>query len=242
MSKKNWNPLIGIGFASLGVGYLWEAWKTRKDEEGGVNGLGAVENGRGTSNGIKTMKYYPVGDITQRENYIIDQIRKDSLDPRVISEARAILSGRCPATRGGYVDWCVKPKDYDAQVRALYLAVTDPNSALAVRYVNDHPTVDLFGSSALMRRLPAEDCDGMAIRLGALLRAVGHGVKTRVVAPKGQPGRWSHIYLMVASPMTNRWRPVDPTEPEKTKSRSSQFPYWEIENTYVDSKRRDREV
>lgn len=242
MSRQNWNPLIGIGFASLGIGYLWEAYKTSKGEPESLNGLGAVGADRGVPNGIKTMKYFPAGNIDQREDYILQQIRKDSLDPRVISEARSILSGRCPAARGGYVDWCVKPKDYDAQVRALYLAITDPNSALAVRYVNDHPVVDLFGSSALMRRLPAEDCDGMAIRLGALLRSVGHGVKTRVVAPKGRPGQWSHIYLMVSPPMQDRWRPVDPTEPEKTRQRSREFPYWEIESAYVDSKRRDREV
>ena len=245
MAKKI-NPLLSIGFTSLGLGYLWEAWQARKGEaasEGSTNGLGFVDENRGVKNGIRSMKYFPAGNIDQRENYILNQIRKDSEHPKVISEARAVLSGRCPAVSGGLVTWCVPPKDWDAEVRALYRAVTDPNSALAVRYTRDHTTVDLFGSSALMRRLPAEDCDGMAIRLGALLRAVGYNVKTRVVAPRGQPGAWSHIYLMVATPpgTKSRWRPLDPTEPEKALA-SGSYPYWEVGNDIADSKRRDREV
>lgn len=246
MSNNRWNPLLGIGFTALGAGYLWEAWKHKKEDEPvaptGTNGFGYAGS-KGAPNGIRSMKYYPAGDIEQRENYIIQQIRKDSEDPKVISEARAVLSGRCPAARGGYVDWCVKPKDWDGEVRALYRAVVDPNSALAVRYTRDHTTVDLFGSSALMRRLPAEDCDGMAIRLGALLRSVGYSVRTRVVAPAGQPGAWSHIYLAVSTPpgSRNNWKPLDPTEPEKTVA-GGNFPYWEVGPGVADRRKRDRDV
>lgn len=243
MAKQSgWNPLIGVGFTALGVGYLWEAYKHNKGEDGdAVNGLGAVGKGRGVPNGIKTMKLYPAGDIAQREDYILNQIRKDSEDPRVISEARAILSGRCPAARGGKIDWCVQPKDFRGEVSALYSALTDPNSALAVRYTRDHATVDLFGSSGLMRRLPAEDCDGMAIRLGAWLRAVGHRVRTRVVAPASAPGQWSHIYLTTAAPGSDKFYPVDPTEPEKTRAHG-RFPFWEPANDVAHHKKRDREA
>lgn len=249
MANNRWNPWLGIGFTSLGIGYLMEAWKHKNGHEGEVPSSGGSTNGlgyapaKGVSNGIRTMKMYPAGDIAQRENYILNQIRKDSEDPKVISEARAVLSGRCPAVNGGSVGWCVRPKDWDGEVRALYRAVTDPNSALAVRYTRDHVTVDLFGSSGLMRRLPAEDCDGMAIRLGALLRSVGYSVRTRVVAPAGHPGAWSHIYLMVSTPpgSNNNWRPLDPTEPEKALA-SGSYPYWEVGSNVVDRRKRDRDV
>lgn len=276
-NRRGLNPLISIGFASLGAGYLYEWWRSRdsgnnlnpilpeEDMPSSMNGFGIVpeiQQGRsivpwrelpkfnlpkyGTeakAAGVRTVKQYPAGDIANRENFIIDQIRKDSVTPAVISAARSVMSGRCPVVKGG-VDWCVQPKDWDSEVQALYEAVVNPNSPYAVRYTRDHVEVDLFGSSALMSRLPAEDCDGMTIRLGSLLRAVGYHVRTRVVAPRGAPGQWAHIYLAVSTPAGSRgnWRPLDPTEPEDTKRYARKYPFWEVGTDRADPKRRDRDV
>ena len=257
------NPLIGLGFAALGLGYLWEAAQHKKgDVQGppvlppeGVNGLARLpqghpgaQNGHGidrrlagtrlgktpwdTENskakGVRSMKYHEVGDITSRVNYIIDQIRKDSLDPEVITMARSIVSAKCRAEKGGRVDWCVKPKDHKGEIGAIFMAITDPNSIYAVRYTRDHAGVDLFGSNRLMNRLPAGDCDDMCIRGGALLRAIGFDVKCRVVAPAGQPNQWSHIYLMVGNPPgdTTKWIPCDAAE-------AHQGPFWEVPKQYI---------
>jgi hypothetical protein len=246
---NGWNPLIGIGFTSLGIGYLWEAYSRNKTGTPatpaepittnglrrrlppGSTGLGYAEPKKG---GIRSMKMHAVGTIEDRERYIREQIKKDSLNPKVISAARAVVSGRCPKADGG-VMWCVKPKDSMGEIRLMFKAVVDPNSALAVRYTRDHPTVDLFPSNELLDRLPAEDCDGMVVRLGALLRAIGFHVRTRIVAPAGKPKQWAHIYLMVAPVpgVADGWLPLDPTEPERA-YRARNAPFWEPGTDQID--------
>lgn len=238
---NGWNPLIGIGFTALGIGYLWESAQKRHGAPtpigAGVSGLGLVD-GKGdpliVKSGVREVKFYPAGDIAQRVSYINGQIRKDSTDKAVITEARAIVSGKCPTARGGKLDWCVQPKDWKGELAALYYSITDPNSAIAMRYTRDHATVDLFGSSALLRRLPAGDCDDMVIRLGALARAIGYSVKSRVVAPAGQPEQWAHIYLMVGNepgnPKPSKWYALDASEPQNP-------PFWEVPDRLISTKR-----
>lgn len=240
---RGWNPLIGIGFTALGVGYLYEALSNGKAAPTPVGGVGQVPRpaplpGRDliVQDGVRTIRFHPAGDIKQRVSYILDQMRKDSVDPKVVSEATALLSRKCPVDpRSGMagLDWCYPPKDWKAEKLALFFyALVDPNSRMAMRYTRDHATVDMFRSSALMRRIPAGDCDDMVIRLGALLMAVGYAVKARVVAPAGQPGQWAHIYLMVADEPGNanpaRWLPMDPTEPQHG-------PFWEVPKKLISS-------
>jgi hypothetical protein len=257
---NGWNPLIGIGFTALGIGYLWESSQKRHGNTplgtGDSSGLGALapyaakmppvrrsrSNTRpthlgalqpmsATPNGLKSMKFYPAGDIKNRVGRIADQIRKDSLDPNVVSAARAIVSQKCGDIEGGRY-WCVPVKDWKGEIKAVFNAVTNPNSPFAVRYTRDHVEVDMFASSELMARLPAEDCDGLTIRVGALLRALGYHVRCRVVAPAGSPEQWSHIYLAVAVPPGSKdgWMPLDPSE-------AQHGAFWEVPQSYISSKR-----
>lgn len=187
------------------------------------------------SDGVRSVKFYEAGDINNRLKFIIDQMKKDSTDPKTISEATTILSGKCPTARGG-LKWCIPVKHWKSEVQMLFFAVTNPNSPYAMRYTRDHATVDMFRSSDLMRRIPAGDCDDFTIRLGAWLRAVGYSVKCRIVAPKGQPGQWAHIYLMVGTPPgeNKQWLPLDPTEAQNG-------PFWEVPG-YMISTKKDFEV
>ena len=253
---NGWNPLIGIGFASLGVGYLYEAYKGHTSPTPLGNQLGAlepyaarmppirrtrgstaptpfgaIEPQKAVSNGLRSMKFYPAGGIESRVGRITGQIKKDSLDPNVVSAARAIISQKCGTLEGGR-HWCVPVKDWKGEIRAVFKAVTDPNSPFAVRYTRDHVEVDMFASSELMSRLPAEDCDGLTIRLGALLRALGYHVRARVVAPSGAPNQWSHIYLAVAVPPGSKdsWLPLDPSD-------AQHGPFWEVPNAMISTKR-----
>jgi hypothetical protein len=274
---NGWNPLIGIGFTALGVGYLWEAMNKSKiptplgspfgvTADGlranlpyaslqgrqqlgalGARGIAAPRPGsliakdsKGRevllmSDGVRTIKFYPAGDINNRLKFIIDQMKKDTKDPKTITEATQIVSGKCPVAKGG-LKWCVPVKDWDSEVKMLFYAITNPNSPYSMRYVRDPVDYDGFRSSELMRRIPAGDCDDFTIRLGAWLRAVGYSVKCRIVSPRGQPGQWAHIYLMVGTPPgeNTRWRPLDPTEAQNG-------PFWEVPNSMV-SGRRDFEV
>lgn len=291
---NGWNPLIGIGFTALGVGYLWEAMTKQGTPtpigtgigraptlglsadglrpnlpyatlEGrrqlaalGARGIVAPKAGYGVfrdkagrevlvvKDGVRTIKFYPAGSIDNRLRYIIDQIRRDSKDPKTISEATLINSGKCPTANGG-LKWCVPSKanavvgvreDTNqmrismAEVENLFWAIVNPNSPFAIRYTRDPINYDAFRSSDLMRRIPAGDCDDMTIRLGAWLMASGFIVKCRIVAPKGYPGQWAHIYLMVAVPAgeKRRWIPLDPTEPQNGFG-------WEVSDAAISSKR-----
>jgi hypothetical protein len=233
----NW--LTSIGFVALGAGYLWEA--TRRDRSTAVPGptpqeleglrrsrraLNAAPAGKPmvVKDGVRSIRFYPAGSIDNRVKFIVDQIRRDSADKKTITEARAIVSGKCRADAGG-LRWCVPIKSWTDELRMIYFAITNPNSPYAVRYTRDHATIDLFGSSDLMRRLPAEDCDGLSVRVGALCRAIGYAVKCRVVAPAGQPNQWAHIYIMVGdepgNPNPRRWLALDASEPQNP-------PFWEV--------------
>jgi hypothetical protein len=150
------------------------------------------------------------------------------------TESRRIYLPECDVV----VHNCVAPKDWKGEIAMLFHAVTDPNSKMAMRYTRDHATIDLFGSSSLLRRLPSGDCDDMAIRLGALLRSIGYAVRCRIVAPAGQPRQWAHIYLMVGNepgtPSPSRWYALDPTEPQHG-------PFWEVPDRLISTKK-DYEV
>jgi hypothetical protein len=283
---NGWNPLIGIGFTALGVGYLWEAYRRDKilpptpmgrlgmpfglsadglrpnlpyaslEGRSRLSGLGystdakpygpggsyTVKDTRGkdilhvpVGDGVRTIKFYPAGDINNRLRFIIDQMKKDAKDPKTVTEATQILSGKCPVANGG-LKWCVPVKDWDSEVRMLFYAITNPNSPFSIRYVRDPVEYDGFRSSDLMRRIPAGDCDDFTIRLGAWLMSVGYNVKCRIVSPRGQPGAWAHIYLMVGTPPgeNTKWRPLDPTEAQNG-------PFWEVPNSMI-SARKDFEV
>jgi hypothetical protein len=249
---NGWNPLIGIGFTALGIGYLYEAFGRNSTPtpvgggfgrstagfrpglpiaqlEGRSQALGYTGPKAGqqistdskgrkvltVSDGVRTIKFYEAGSIENRLRFIIDQMKKDSSDPKTISEVTTILSGKCPVERGG-LDWCVKAKKWNSEIAMLFYAVTNPNSPYALRYTRDHAHIDMFRSSDLMRRIPIGDCDDFTIRLGAWLLAIGYSVKCRIVAPAGQPGQWAHIYLMAGTPPgeNTKWIPLDPTEPQ----------------------------
>lgn len=250
---NGWNPLIGIGFTALGIGYLYEALQKQSPVTpigGRLGGVGTTAGMRAdlpytvlgklppmkpNGKGVRTLEMHAAGDIDKRLKFIQEQIRKDSLDPRVVTEARTIVSAKCPTMDGGK-RWCIPVKHWKQEIAAIFNAVTNPNSPIAIRYTRDHATVDMFASSALMRRLGSEDCDGMTIRVGALLRAIGYTVKCRIVAPAGAPNAWAHIYLMVGTPPgeNKEWMALDPTE-------AQYGPGWEVPDRLISTKK-DYEV
>jgi len=150
-----------------------------------------------------------VSSIQERVDYIAERIRKDSLKPIVREKALAVLTRKCETGSGGK-RWCIAPKDYENEIRALYAAVQDANSDVAIRYVRDHIAVDQFHAADKLMRLKGGDCDDGTILLGAMLRSVGYPVKMRVIQDRASP-TWSHIYLLVGLPPTNpnKWVPLD---------------------------------
>ena len=236
------NDLVFAGYVMVGAGYALDWFRSRQTAQlSGLRGLrgpsadpatqmpalpytqtGKLPPMSPTGLGIQKMKLYAAGSIENRVGFIRDQIIKDSIDPQVITEARTIVSRKCADSDGGK-KWCIAPKDYRAEVAAIYRAVVDANFPTAVRYTHDHPGVDLFSGSSLMRRLPAGDCDEQVVRVGALLRAIGYSIKLRIVAPAGHPKEWAHIYLIAGIPPSGnaQWVPIDVTEPQHG-------PFWEV--------------
>ena len=111
---------------------------------------------------------------------------------------------------------CVPEKDYDAEIRALFTAVRDASSDLALRYTRDHVEVDQYHSANKLLQLKGGDCDDGTILLGSMLRAVGYPVRLRVIQDN-QSSTWSHIYLLVGTPPMNpnKWVALDWSVPGK---------------------------
>jgi hypothetical protein len=107
---------------------------------------------------------------------------------------------------------CVPEKDAKKEAEALFYEVQK-----RVRYTWDPTDYDAFQTPAKTLALRAGDCDDAVSLLGALLRSVGHKVRTRVVQTKGQ-STWNHIYLLVN--INGQWMPLDTTV--------KQPPGWEV--------------
>lgn len=213
-------PYAPLGFALIAVG-AWRDHYRRSMAAAPVNGLGrlalppAVQNGQ-----IKNGPVHMIRNIDERVAFIGRWLVEGSQHPQIITAARNIMAAKCGPAGGKY--WCVPPKNGEAEIKALFHAVTDPNSPYAIRYTSDHQTVDQFTHPAKMLEVNAEDCDGMVGYLGAMCRAIGIPVIARVVRDRHSP-YWSHIYLMAdvtksympGGQPSGLWLPLDPTEPER---------------------------
>lgn len=226
--------LEGVGYSALGFGFLFQAAKAfglfglaegdGRVFSGPMNGRGAPLRGLAGPESdamqraggiIKTVKTRTVNDIRDRVSYIQEQIRKDSLKPEIREKALAVLTRKCSTDSGGKV-WCVPEKDYDAEIRALFTAVRDANSDLALRYTRDHVEVDQYHSANKLMELKGGDCDDGTILLGSMLRAVGYPIRLRVIQDNNST-TWSHIYLLVGTPPMNatKWIALDWSVPGK---------------------------
>jgi hypothetical protein len=138
--------------------------------------------------------------------------KSGSLQPEINAAARAVVSRKCHTTTGG-VRWCTTPKDYEAEIVAIFTAVQEAKSPIALRYVRDHAYVDQFTAAKKLIRVRGGDCDDGTILLGSLLMSIGYTIRLRVIQDT-QASTWSHIYLLVGMPPqqgqnARRWIPLD---------------------------------
>lgn len=226
--------LLGLGLSAEAVNDLRERRRTQLLGPQGVNGLGRMEAGHYNTGlprnvlpgenewaGSKLVAAKTVitkarqhtlsrgaNSIDERLGHIIRLIKEGSLKPEVIEAARAIVSRKCGTEKNK--QWCLPPKDYKREVMAVYRAVQDANSDLAVRYVRDHVAVDQFAAPEHIWKIRGGDCDDGTILLASLLSAIGYPVRCRVIQDISSP-TWSHIYLLVGLPPTGPsvWVPLD---------------------------------
>jgi hypothetical protein len=229
MSRKTFE---GVGYTALGLGFLFQAAKAwglfgLADEPApgrvfngartnGLRGLAGPESEAMQRAGgvITKVTTRTIGDIRERVAYIQERVRKDSLKPEIREKALAVLTRKCETKDGK--KWCVPEKDYEAEIRALFTAVRDANSDLALRYTRDHIQVDQYHSANKLLKLKGGDCDDGTILLGSMLRAVGYPVRLRVIQDVNSAS-WSHIYLLVGIPPMGptKWIALDWSVPGK---------------------------
>mgnify|MGYP001578606435 FL=1 len=133
-------------------------------------------------------------------------IRKDGVNPKIHEAAKAMVAGKC----GG--EWCVAPRDWKGECKALFKAITEARSPYAVRYTCDMREADTFSSAErTLFETHAGDCDDFTVVFGALLMSIGYPVTIRVVQAKGSD-TWSHVYVLAGVPPTGgakEWFPLD---------------------------------
>lgn len=205
-----------------GVALLFKAW-AHWDEwqklRGGVRGLGRLGSpADGTI--IKKVTKYRVRNIKDRVALIAALAKRDYLKPKTRERALAVLTEKVGS--GKDRNWKVPPKDWKAEIKALFDATTDPRSPDAQRYTNDPVGVDLYTAPEKSRILAGGDCDDQVSDLAARLMSVGYQPELVTIAtPQSPNGDFSHILLRVGSPQQGsdggslggdrEWVYLDPT-------------------------------
>ena len=159
-----------------------------------------------------TFKAYRVRTIQDRVARVHEQMVAGTKDPKIYALAREVLT-----RRNGNGDWAVREKDHAGEATALFNEVRK-----RVRYTWDPTDYDAFQTAIRTLELHAGDCDDMTSLMGALLRSVGHQVRSRIVQTKGSTS-WNHIYLTVK--VGNDWKVLDPSVDKPA--------FWEVPDAMV---------
>lgn len=142
-----------------------------------------------------TFQHRRVRTIQDRVALVHQQMIAGTRDPKIYELSREVL------TRRAGDQWAISEKDHKGEVTALFNEVRK-----RVRYTWDPTDYDAFQTAVRTLELHAGDCDDMTSLLGALCRAAGHQVRSRIVQTKGAE-TWNHIYLVAK--VGNQWMPLD---------------------------------
>jgi len=138
-----------------------------------------------------------VRTIQERVAHVHQQMIQGTRDPKIYALAREVMTRKCGE------DWCIPEKDHKAEATAIFNEVRK-----RVRYTWDPTDYDAFQTPAKTLALHAGDCDDYVSLTGALLRSIGHKVRSRIVQTTGS-STWNHIYLAVL--VNGQWMPLDPS-------------------------------
>lgn len=210
------NKVVGAAEFVLGVTFLVKGYKKVAGQPDdlllGENQVVSLDN----ESAVLELQNVEVHTVEDRIKAIKDVMYKASLQPLARQLAMGVVNRKCGDR------WCIRPKDEDGEIKAIFHSVHDPGSENAVRYVKDHVTTDQYQSPRVTFAWKGADCDCQCVYLGSQLMAIGYPIRLRVVRGLND-SNFSHIYLMVGTPGSNpsKWRPLDPTE--------DNGPFWEVE-------------
>lgn len=212
-TQRQKEGLLAIAFAVGGLALIIRAlthfsnWKVMGRLEGQVGRLGRLGDAgvptesmaqalKRTAGVITKVTPYAVTDIKDRVRLIANLAVKDYTKPEIREAALGALTRK---TTDG--EWATEPKNWRAEVEALFALATDPRSPYAVRYTMDPVGVDLYTAPSKTQKLKGEDCDGLVAYYAALLMSVGYRpMLVTMATPKSPNGDFSHILLIVPKP------------------------------------------
>jgi hypothetical protein len=119
------------------------------------------------------------------------------------------LAGRAAAT--------APPKDYNAQIKAIYHAITqdwwrytfDPKGA-EVLTVGPQQIYEITLGKGAPNHQGYGDCDDVAIASGALLASIGFDVRIATTVKPGSPYIFDHVFVFVKATRDGHWICFDP--------------------------------
>lgn len=123
-------------------------------------------------------------------------VNRDYKDFHLISIARKIIAN-------------VPEKDYFGEANALFEFVKR-----RTRFTRDPDRAELIEDPFVILQQKAGDCDGHAILLGSLAKAVGFPIRF-VTISSIRPGFFNHVYAEVYVP-NKGWLPADTTEKKQS--------------------------
>lgn len=149
--------------------------------------------------GEMQMTVHQTRTLEDRMKYIRQMARKGMVDPQYRKWVASVLGRKCGK------EWCIKERDWDGEVKALFNAFQK-----RVRYTRDIDGIDTYQSPRRTLEMGVADCDDGAISLASALKSAGYPVKFRVIRTK-RAADWDHIYTVVGLPPGNptRWVSLD---------------------------------
>jgi len=136
------------------------------------------------------------------------------------------------------------PKNYNKQIQAVYNAITqrwwrytfDPQGAEVLTL--DGPRIyDLTLGRGSPNHIGYGDCDDITIASGALLRSIGMDVRVLTTSPPGSPHIFTHVFLQVKAPKSNKWIVFDPVLYPKQGlgniTRHQRVAFWNLEGNLI---------
>lgn len=159
--------------------------------------IAELPSGRGPMK-IKTKRVFSLED---KMIEIIRITNKGKLDPEIRKFVANSINKRCGK------DWCVRERDYDGEIVAVFNAVRQN-----VRYTGDIWGVDTFQSPVRTLELGTGDCDDMSMIIASCLMSIGYPIRFRVIRTKNSSD-FNHIFVLCGRPPKEpkQWVSLDAT-------------------------------
>lgn len=186
---------VGLGALSIALG-LKKLTASLDDTDKFRNAIRAEMRKRPKHHKLRKKDVRNLDDKIVELRRLANSGRSDVLVRRV---AASIVAQKCGP------NWCVAEKDWMGESRAVF-----EFARKNVRYTRDIESLDTFQHPLETMATGAGDCDDYAVLMAALLIAIGHVVRFRVIRTV-ESDDWDHIFLLDGMPPRDpkQWLTMD---------------------------------